>query len=46
MCNYSQLKKNKKKNVQPYQGDNGTPYVPQLYASSGKNISNVLKVEA
>ena len=42
MCTYSQLKKI----VQPPQGVNGAPYVPKLYAPSGKDISNVLKVEA
>ena len=43
MCTYSQLKKIPKQFVQPPpppppQGVNGAPYVPKLYASSGKDI--------
>ena len=36
MCTYSQLKKILKKIVQP------PPYVPKLYASSGKGISKCI----
>ena len=38
MYTYSQLKKI----VQPPQGVNGAPYVPKLYASSGKDISKCI----
>ena len=46
MCTYSQLKRNTKKIVQPPpppQGVNGAPYVPKLYASSGKDISKCIE---
>ena len=43
MCTYSQLKKNTKNFVQPRQGVNGVPYVPKLYASSGKDISKCIE---
>ena len=43
MCTYSQLKKILKKIVQPLQGVNGAPYVPKLYASSGKDISKCIE---
>ena len=46
MCTYSQLKENAKKVCANPQGVNGAPYVPKLYASSGKISPNVLKVEA
>ena len=36
MCTYSQLKKNIKKFCATPQGVNSAPYVPKLYASSGK----------
>ena len=39
MCTYSKLKKNTKKIL----GVNGAPYVPKLYASSGKDISKCIK---
>ena len=40
MCTYSQPKKNTKKNYAiPPQGVKCAPYVPKLYASSGKDIS-------
>ena len=38
MCTYSQPKKNTKKFCVTPQGVNGTPSVPKLYASSGKDI--------
>ena len=43
MCTYSQLKNYKKKFVQPLRGVNDAPYVPKLYASSGKDISKCIK---
>ena len=44
MCTYSQLKKNYKKILcNPPQGVNGAPYVPKLYASSGKDISKFIE---
>ena len=39
MFTYSQLKKNTKKLSMV----NGAPYVPKLYASSGKDISKCIK---
>ena len=42
MCTYSQLKKIEEKNCATPQGVNGAPYVPKLYASSGKDISNCI----
>ena len=38
MCTYSQLKK-----CATPQGVNGAPYVPKLYASSGKDISKCIE---
>ena len=45
MCTYSQLKKNTKQfcAIPPPQGVNGAPYVPKLYASSGKDISKCIE---
>ena len=43
MCTYSQLKKNTKKNGATPGGVNGAPYVPKLYASSGKDISKCIE---
>ena len=43
MCTYSQLKKIQKNFVQPPQGVNGAPYIPKLYASSGKDISKCIE---
>ena len=43
MCTYSQLKKNTKKNCATPQGVNGAPYVPKVYASSGKDISKCIE---
>ena len=47
MCTYSQLKKNTNfflcNPPPPPQGVNGTPYVPKLYASSGKDISKCIE---
>ena len=39
MCTYSHPKKNTNKNYAIPKGVNCTPYVPKLYASSGKDIS-------
>ena len=45
MCTYSQLKKIQTNFVQPPppHGVNGAPYVPELYASSGKDISKFIE---
>ena len=43
MCTYSHLKKIQKNFVQPPQGVNGAPYVPKLYASSGKDITKCIE---
>ena len=46
MCTYNQLKKKLKKilcNPPPPRGVNGAPYVPKLYASSGKDISKCIE---
>ena len=45
MCTYSQLKINKNNffvQPPPPLGVNGAPYVPKLYASSGKDISKCI----
>ena len=46
MCTYSQPKKMLKHFVQSRQGVNDAPFVPKLYASSGKISQNALKMEA
>ena len=44
MCTSSQLKKIPKNLCNPSpQGVNGAPYVPKLYASSGKDISKCIE---
>ena len=44
MCTYSQLKKKIQNNfVHPPQDVNGSPYVPKLYESSGKDISKCIE---
>ena len=44
MCNYSHRKKYKIILCNPPRGSvNGAPYVPQLYASSGKDISKCIE---
>ena len=44
MCTYSQLKKKcNPPPPPPPQGANGAPYVPKVYASSGKDISKCIE---
>ena len=43
MCAFKQLKKECKKFCATPQGVNGAPYVPKLYASSGKDISKCIE---
>ena len=43
MCAFNQLKKEYKKFCATPQGVNGAPYVPKLYASSGKDISKCIE---
>ena len=43
MCTYIQLNKIQTNFVQPTQEVNDAPYVPKLYASSGKDISKCIE---